>query len=437
VAGAVAVDSQGAVYITGTMHSANLATTQGAAQATVADSFNAFVASYTADGTIRWLTYLGGSGNDAATGIAVDGQNNVYVTGYTESSDFPVTPGAFQQHDTNSKSDAFLVSYDTNGKSRWATYLGGEGADVANAVAADGQGNVYVTGKTDSRNFPVTTGALQPRFGDPKTAADNAFVARFDMKGDLDWATYLGGPDNSEGDGIAVGQPGDIYLVGTGSGAFPVTPGAEQTIYGGAVGDAFVARLLIPTYRPAALDPVAVPASSAHTRFFTQTHHALEGSMLAFWDRLGGITTLGLPLSEPFALAGARVQATERAILQLNPDRNEVRLLPLGQMLTAARTFAPVPPATASNTLLYFPDTGHTLTGAFLVYWRAHAGSILLGAPISQPDREGLGNGTGKAYTVQWFLNGRLEMHPEVKNLLYRVEQGRVGYEYLYRLGLL
>jgi hypothetical protein len=142
-----------------------------------------------------------------------------------------------------------------------------------------------------------------------------------------------------------------------------------------------------------------------------------------------------MPLSEPFTLAGQRVQVTERAVLILTGGR--VSLLPLGPLLSAARTFAPVAPVSNTGNRLYFPSTGHTLSGPFLAYWQAHQGSVLLGPPISEPDQEGLGDGTGRFYTVQWFTNGRLELHPEIKDVRFRVEQGRVGYEYLHRLGLL
>jgi hypothetical protein len=156
---------------------------------------------------------------------------------------------------------------------------------------------------------------------------------------------------------------------------------------------------------------------------------------LAFWDGLGGIPTMGLPLAEQFTLAGEQVQVTERAVLVLTAG--QVSLLPLGRLLSAAQAFTPVASVASTGNRLYFPSTGHTLSGLFLAYWQAHQGSSLLGPPISEPDQEGLGDGTSRVYTVQWFTNGRLELHPEIKDVRYRVQQGRVGYEYLHRLGLL
>jgi hypothetical protein len=114
-----------------------------------------------------------------------------------------------------------------------------------------------------------------------------------------------------------------------------------------------------------------------------------------------------------------------------------VQLLPLGRVLSAARTFLPLPPVASTTARLYFPSSGHTLAGPFLAFWQAHRGSALLGPPISEAEQEGLGDRTGQVYLVQWFANGRLELHPEIKDVRNQVEQGRVGYEYLHRAGLI
>jgi hypothetical protein len=265
-------------------------------------------------------------------------------------------------------------------------------------------------------------------------------VASYDMSGQRRWATCLGGSDGNFAHAVAVNEPGSVYVAGwTNSAKFLVTPGAEQTISGGCGSfgcDAFVARLIVPGSRPAAIDPASpLPPGTPNARFFPQTSHTLANPFLAFWDVLGGSPTLGLPLSEPFTLAGQRVQVTERAVLVLRGG--QIGLLPLGRLLTAARVFAPVAPVADGAGRPYFPSTGHTLAGPFREYWLAHQGSTLLGPPIAETDQEGLGDGTGRVYLVQWFTNGRLELHPEVKDPHYRVEQGRVGYEYLHRAGLL
>jgi Beta-propeller repeat len=434
----IAANGEGDVAITGYTYLHNFPVTPGATQLRFPGSgehFTAFVASYDPRGRVRWATYLGGSIYDSGSGIAVDGLGNISVTGDSSSLDFPVTACAAKPH--HGGDDAFVASYERSGRLRWAACLGATRADAGSRIAADARGNVYVTGTTTSMDFPVTPGAAQPHLGGAR--ATNAFVASYDPRGRVRWASYLGGSGYDSGSGIAVDAQATVYVTGlAASHDFPVTPGAAQPQLGG-IGaiNAFVARLIVPAVRPTALDP-ASPSSpgTPHARYFPTTRHTLAGSFLASWDQLGGIPTLGLPLSEPFTLAGQQVQVTERAVLVL-AAAGQVSLLPLGTLLSAARIVTPVAPVPNSGSRLYFPSTGHTLSGQLLAYWQAHQGSTLLGAPISEPDREGLGDRTGRVYLVQWFTNGRLELHPEVTDPRYQVEQGRVGYEYLHRAGLL
>jgi Beta-propeller repeat len=238
-------------------------------------------------------------------------------------------------------SDAFVTSFTADGQMRWSTCLGGPGDDRAFAVAADQQGNTYITGESDLAGFPVTAGAPQPRIGG---GGLDAFVAAFDPGGWLRFSTYLGGSGFDQGAGIATDRAGSIYVWGTTtSHNMPVTPGAAATFFSGRYGncstnacDDFMARLIFPASRPAALGPVSPPgAGVVGTRYFPSTHHTLAGPSLAFWDRLGGIPTLGLPLSEPFLMAGQRVQVTERAVLVRSGS--QVSLLPLGRLLTEAQ----------------------------------------------------------------------------------------------------
>jgi Beta-propeller repeat len=496
----IAVDRQGNIYITGATRSSDFPVTAGAAQPHYGGSGNdddAFVAAYTSDGRLRWATYLSGIREDFASGIALDGKGNLYLAGNTASADFPVTAGAAQPRLGGGLADAFVAAYSVDGRLRWATYLGGNDDEDGFGIAADHHGNLYVTGDTRSANFPVTVGAAQPHFG----GAQDAYVASYAANGRMRWATYLGGTDKEYGLGIvldshdnlyvsgetsssdfpvtvgpaqshyggnqdgfivtftatgvpgwatflggtsddfasciAIDRQGAVYVTGlTGSNDFPVTAGAALTVYDSGTYYAYIARLVVPASRPAALDPASPPPPGAsHIRYFPQTHHALSGPFLAAWDQLGAIPTLGLPLSEPFTLAGQQIQATERVVLV--HSGGTISLMPLGPLLSAARVFAPVAPAPNTASTLYFPSTGHALSGPFLHYWQAHQGSVLLGSPISEPDREGTGDGTGRVYQVQWFTNGRLELHPEIKDPRYQVEQGRVGYEYLHRLGLL
>lgn len=353
---------------------------------------------------LGWATYLGGSGGEQASSVTVDGQGNIDVTGDTESRNFPATPGAVQSHrrGCGCSSEAFVASYDGEGRLRWATYLGGtDGAD-GTAIAVDRQDNLYVAGDTYSNDFPVTPGAAQPHHHSGPYHDGNAFVTSFTSGGALRWSTYLGA-GHDWGDGIAVDRQGNIYVIGTtGALDFPVTPG------------------------PAPLPPPGAP----HSQSFPRTLHTLAYPFLAAWNHLGGIPTLGLPLSEPFELAGEQVQVTERALLVRSGAA--IGLAPLGRLLSLAHRSAPLPSVAESATQRYFPSTGHTLSGPFLSYWLTHQGSSVLGAPITEPDQEERGPAL-----VQWFENGRLEYYPGQRDPRSQVQSGRVGYEFVHRLGLL
>jgi hypothetical protein len=201
------------------------------------------------DGEARYLisysTYLGGSGDDGGSGIAVDGAGNIYVVGYTFSTNFPTSAGAIQTTRHGQSSDAFVTKLNSASGLVYSTYLGGNDPDpifgeVATGIAVDAQGDAYVTGYTFSTTFPTTPGALQTSFGGVK----DAFVAELNPDGSaLLYSTYLGGTGNDGGGGIAVDESGNAYVTGsTNSAAFPTTPGARQTVFGG-VNDAFVTAL--------------------------------------------------------------------------------------------------------------------------------------------------------------------------------------------------
>jgi hypothetical protein len=129
------------------------------------------------------------------------------------------------------------------------------------------------------------------------------------------------------------------------------------------------------------------------------------------------------------------VQYFERTAFVL--QGTSVTLLPLGRTLTTGRVFAAVGALVAGANGRYFATTKHTLSGRFLTYWLAHDGSVLLGAPISEPLQEANGDGSGRRYLTQYFQNGRLEYHPEIAQAAFQVQGGQVGREILRQRGLL
>jgi Beta-propeller repeat/Transmembrane protein 131-like N-terminal len=196
------------------------------------------------DPVLSYSTYLGGSGYDNGTGIVVDVRGNAYVTGSTASTNFPVTPGAFQST-RQSVSDAFITKLDTSSSSLvYSTYLAGSLGAYGSGIAIDDVGDAYVTGYTSSQDFPTTGGA----FDNAYPGGDNSgFVAELNPTGsDLVYSTFLGGGgagSYNEPAAISLGATGRAYVTGyTTSTTFPTTPGAFQTVSGGGK-DAFVSAL--------------------------------------------------------------------------------------------------------------------------------------------------------------------------------------------------
>ena len=242
---AIAVDTSGNAYVTGETLSLDFPTTLGAFQTTFAGGVvlgDAFVTKLNPTGSgVVYSTYLGGSGEDQGLGIAVDNIPNAYVTGRTNSTDFPTTPGAFDTTH-NEGEDAFVTKLDPTGSALvYSTYLGGRAQDSGNGIAVDGASNAYVIGTTISVDFPTTAGAFD-------TMLDNgdAFVTKLNATGSapLVYSTFLGGSGNDFGNAIALDPTGDAYLTGqTSSPDFPTTPTAFDSTLGG-TNDAFVTRLL-------------------------------------------------------------------------------------------------------------------------------------------------------------------------------------------------
>ncbi|HVV95794.1 MAG TPA: SBBP repeat-containing protein [Rhodanobacteraceae bacterium] len=239
---AIATDIVGNSYVAGLTQSIDFPLSN-AEQPALGGSTDAFVSKIDADGgTLIWSTYIGGSGIDAASGIARDAAGNVYVAGYTASADFPTTPNAFQTAFHGGR-DAFVAKLDPKGQLIYATYLGGSDIDVADAIAVDGAGRAYVAGYTCSADFPVVN-AFQPSLhGLPNGcfAAQDAFVARLSADGaTLDYSTYYGGSGADEATGIAVDSLLRAYVTGhTRSFDLPVAGGLVSAYQGGS--DAFVA----------------------------------------------------------------------------------------------------------------------------------------------------------------------------------------------------
>jgi hypothetical protein len=244
VAHAVALDGSGNIYIAGETLSTTFSNgiplaTAGAFQTNFHGGIingDAFVAKFDYTGSnLVYFTYLGGTDNESALGLAVDANGNAYVTGYTESPDFPTTNALFGQIAGSPipklgyyPVDAFVAELNTNGSRLvYSTYLGGNAADIGNAIAVDSSGVAYVAGYTYSTNFPCTATALQKKLACTNSlyVNANAFVAAIAPGGtNLNYSSYLGGLNYDQATGIALDPAGNIYVAGfTGSTNFPTT----------------------------------------------------------------------------------------------------------------------------------------------------------------------------------------------------------------------
>ncbi|MBI3014117.1 MAG: SBBP repeat-containing protein [Candidatus Tectomicrobia bacterium] len=257
----IAVDSSGNMYVTGYTASANFPTANPVPPGLNAGGYDAFVTKLSATGALVYSTYLGGSGDDRANGIAVDGVGNAYVVGSTNpldhlySNDFPTKEALQAQF--GGHTDAFVTKLNASGGLVYSTYLGGLDYDGGFGIAVDAAGNVYITGDTWSDTFPTTPGAFQPALSGP--AQIDAFVAKLNAAGSgLVYSTYLGGNGGVpgygiavHGYGIAVDASGNAYVTGDVNNGwepdrtklhFP-TVNAFQATYGGGSFDAFVTKL--------------------------------------------------------------------------------------------------------------------------------------------------------------------------------------------------
>ncbi|MDP2659855.1 MAG: SBBP repeat-containing protein, partial [Dehalococcoidia bacterium] len=172
----------------------------------------------------------------------MDGNGAAYVTGMTDSANFPTTPGAYDSSYNEGSYDAFVAKLNPAGSAlAYATFLGGSDYDQATGIAVDGSGATYVASTTYSANFPTTSGAYDTSFN----GRPGAFVAKLNPAGSaLVYATFVGGSGGDFVQGIAVDGSGAAYFTGfTASADFPTTPGAYDTSFNGGFRDAFVSKL--------------------------------------------------------------------------------------------------------------------------------------------------------------------------------------------------
>jgi Beta-propeller repeat/Cep192 domain 4/HYDIN/CFA65/VesB-like, Ig-like domain len=246
----IKVDGSGNAYVAGYTFSSDFPL-QGPVQGSNAGTVNAFVTELNSTGSaFTFSTYLGGSSDDRAYGLALDTTGNVYIAGGAQSTNFPTTVGVIQGAN-NGQSDAFVAKLNPAGPTLvYSTLLGGAGVDQANGIAVDSSGDAFVTGFTNSSNFP-TFSPIQAVLGITggsscgATACSDAFVAELNPTATaLVESTYLGGSGADFGQAIALSSAGVPYITGTTSSTnFPASAGAYQSSLVGVAGNAFVAEI--------------------------------------------------------------------------------------------------------------------------------------------------------------------------------------------------
>jgi len=308
----VTLDSENNIYITGVMNT-NFFPVKNALQEFFLGSNDVFIAKFNAGGELLWSTYLGSFADDRGLDIAVDGTGSVYITGFTASPEFPVTPGAYQTNYGGGSmlngGDAFVAKISADGaRLVWSTFLGGLADEYARSLVVAADGSVIVTGSTTSLNFPLVR-QMQDELGGPR----DIFVSHLSADGSqLLFSTYLGGTGTDEGNGIAIDPANNVYISGTTTnGTFPLK-GQAQTNYGGGTRDLIITKI----------DPFN--AALVYSTLWGGTGDDLARGIVV--DELGSAYLTGYTTSTTFPTRN-RLRAsgggTECFVLKMHPEGND------------------------------------------------------------------------------------------------------------------
>ena len=238
----ILLDYENNAYITGRTWSSDFPTSSGCFD----DSYNGgdgdvFVFKLKYDGSdLLYSTFIGGSDVEVAESVALDSENNAYITGGTSSFDFPTTSGCFDDS-YNGYDDVFVFKLNSNGSSLiYSTFIGGSKGDSGKSIALDFKNNTYITGLTASSNFPTTSGC----FDDSHNGNKDAFIFKLNLDGsDSLFSTYAGGGDGDFSDSITIDSENNTYITGaTYSSDFPTTSGCYDDSHNGDR-DVFVFKL--------------------------------------------------------------------------------------------------------------------------------------------------------------------------------------------------
>lgn len=249
----MAMDASGRIYVAGGTNASTLPTTAGAFRATLSGPSDAFVSVLEANGqSLAYATYLGGTGDDMATGIALSSFGEIHLCGSTTSNNFPLRRNFAFDSTYNGGTDVFLarLSRTHTGDEQLlsASYYGGAGYDAATDVVIDSFGDMIAVGTTTSTDFPVRNAVQSTYRGSSNATVGDAFVLKVNPVGapavQILYSTYLGGAAADIATNLVGDRAGNVYITGwTGSASFPITNNALDTMFGGDSSDAFVTKL--------------------------------------------------------------------------------------------------------------------------------------------------------------------------------------------------
>lgn len=238
---ASAVDGLFNTYLVGSTESDSGIATPGAFQTNFAGYWDGFIVKFDSLGRRKWATYFGNLYVDELYGVAIQSDTSIFVTGGTDAATGIATSGAHQSIYGGGVRDAILVKFDSSGQRKWSTYYGGSKSDIGQTCEVDVNGNIYLSGYTESSNKISTTGSHQSTHGG---GIFDAFVVKFDANGQRQWGTYYGGSKNDFFRDLTVDDQLNVYLVGNTNSTNNISStNSHQDTYGGGNTDAFLVKL--------------------------------------------------------------------------------------------------------------------------------------------------------------------------------------------------